>query len=348
MRDYLRGRLRAMAQGILLVGGLGTRLLPLTRTVPKPMLPIAGLPVTEHQLVKAKEAGITSLVLATSYLSDVFIPYFGDGSKWGIQLQYAVETEPLGTGGAIRNAAQLLNDHDSIVIINGDVLSSHDLLGQIEMHEALDADVTMHLTHVADARAFGCVPIDEEGRVTAFLEKMENPIATTINAGCYVFNPRVIQQIPAGIVVSIEREIFPNLVKSGQPIFGRVDDSYWLDVGTPAALLKGSKDVVRGAADDSALDGVKMEHRSAEFVALEGARIEVDAQITGGSSIGRDARIYSRAFIDGSIISEGAIVKSGARLLNSFVAAGTTVSPETDISDCYIADDGMQSLIAGK
>ena len=190
-----------MAVAILLVGGFGTRLMPLTRNTPKPMLTVAGIPVTEHQLMMAKAAGITQIVLATSYLSEVFTPYFGDGSKWGMSIKYAVEKEPLGTGGAIANAAQVLDTQESIVILNGDVLSSHDLTKQIRQHEAHDADVTQ----VEDARAFGCVPTDTQGRVTAFLEKMENPVTNQINAGCYVFHPRVLATIPLGTVVSVER-----------------------------------------------------------------------------------------------------------------------------------------------
>lgn len=334
-----------MAQAILLVGGFGTRLMPLTKTVPKPMLPIAGLPVTEHQLVMAKRAGITSLVLATSYLSDVFTPYFGDGSHWGMKLLYAVEEEPLGTGGAIRNATQLLNSNESIVVFNGDILSSHDLSRQIQMHESLDADVTMYLTHVADARAYGCVPIDKDGRVTAFLEKMENPVTNTINAGCYVFNPRVVQQIPLGKVVSIEREVFPDLVDRGKAIYGMVDDSYWIDIGTPAALLRGSIDVVRGIASGAALDGVPLEHRSSEYVAHEGAVIEPGARITGGSAIGRGARVGVGALVDGSIICEGANVLPGAQVRSSFVAAGTTVSAQLNVRDSYISQGEITSLL---
>ena len=124
-----------MTAAILLVGGLGTRLMPLTRDIPKPMLPVAGIPVTEHQILAAKRAGISTLVLATSYLSEVFTPYFGDGSRWGMNLRYAVEKEPLGTGGAIRNAAELLGRDESIVVFNGDVLSSHNLSAQIAFHE---------------------------------------------------------------------------------------------------------------------------------------------------------------------------------------------------------------------
>ena len=141
-----------MTVGILLVGGFGTRLMPLTKQTPKPMLTVAGLPVTEHQLAMARNAGITTVVLATSYLSELFIPYFGDGAKWGMKLLYAVEKEPLGTGGAIANAAKLLASNESVVVFNGDVLSSHNLHEQIRQHEANSADVTLHLTAVEDAR----------------------------------------------------------------------------------------------------------------------------------------------------------------------------------------------------
>lgn len=337
-----------MAQGILLVGGMGTRLLPLTRTVPKPMLPVAGLPVTEHQLAMAKRAGITSLVLATSYLSDVFLPYFGDGSQWGMQLQYAFETEPLGTGGAIGNAARLLKSDEPIVIFNGDVLSSHDLTAQIRMHESVNADVTLHLTHVDDARAFGCVPIDESGRVTAFLEKMENPITNTINAGCYVFDPRVMDRIPAGQVVSIEREIFPALILENRKIYGYIDDSYWLDVGTPAALLKGSRDIVTGLANGSALQTAKTAYRSSDFLAMAGTKIEEGAHITGGSALGRNVRVLAGAQIDGSIVCDDVTIFMGASIQNSFIAAHTSISADADIRDSYVAADGIFSLIGAK
>ena len=333
-----------MTQGILLVGGMGTRLLPLTKTVPKPMLPLAGLPVTEHQLAMAKRAGITSIVLATSYLSEVFLPYFGDGSKWGMKIQYAIENQPLGTGGAIRNAAQLLNTDESIVILNGDVLSSHDLLAQIAFHEASDADVTLHLTHVDDARAFGCVPIDEEGRVTAFLEKMDHPITNTINAGCYVFHPRVIEQIPAESVVSIEREIFPALIDEGRRVFAVVEDSYWLDIGTPSALLKGSRDLVQGTANSAALDGAEVTFRSTDFVAMADVLLDPTAQIGSGSSIAAHAVIEAGAVVQGSIISEGAIIGQGAQVLNSFVSAGSRVPPNMQLDDQYLGSEGIFPL----
>ena len=299
-----------MAVAILLVGGFGTRLMPLTRNTPKPMLSVAGIPVTEHQLVMAKKAGITQIVLATSYLSDVFTPYFGDGSKWGMSIKYAVEKEPLGTGGAIRNAAQLLDSQESVVILNGDVLSSHDLAEQVRQHEAHDADVTLHLTQVEDARAFGCVPTDADGRVTAFLEKMDNPVTNQINAGCYVFNPHVINTIPLDTVVSVERETFPQLVSNGAKIYGFLDNAYWLDIGTPKALLKASTDIVL---------------RTGPGLAMPGATVDSSAQITGGSCIGRGASVGAGAHVDGSIIEAGAVIGSQAIITNSFVATGAVV-----------------------
>ena len=335
-----------MAQGILLVGGKGTRLLPLTRSVPKPMLPLAGVPVTQHQLAMAKRAGITSIVLATSYLADVFAPYFGDGSKWGMQIQYAVEEEALGTGGAIAHAAKLLNPNEPIVVFNGDVLSSHDLSAQISAHLHRDADVTLHLTHVEDARAYGCVPIDEQGRVQGFLEKMEKPLTNTINAGCYVFHPRAIKTIKTGAVVSVEREVFPALVGDGAGVYGVIDDSYWLDIGTPQALLQGSRDLVRGIATGAQLTGSLSADR--EFLTLPGALVDSTSHIGGGSVIGQGARIEGNCQIDESIVSDEAIISQGARLHHCFVERATIVPADVDIFDSYIAKDGIFSLLSHK
>ena len=310
-----------MAVAILLVGGFGTRLMPLTKNTPKPMLTVAGIPVTEHQIAMAKAAGITEIVLATSYLSEIFTPYFGDGSKWGIKIKYAVEKEPLGTGGAIRNAAQLLSSNESIVILNGDVLSSHDLAEQIREHEAHDADVTLHLTQVEDARAFGCVPTDDQGRVTAFLEKMDNPITNQINAGCYVFNPRVLSTIPLDTVVSVERETFPQLVANNAAVYGYVENAYWLDIGTPRALLKASIDIV---------------HKSGESLVMPGAQIDPTATISGGSCVGSNSVVGPEVRVEGSIIEADVVIEKGAIITNSFVAAGAHVDKGAVIGSAFV------------
>src|SRR6478735_7196863 len=199
---------------IILVGGQGTRLRPLTLSAPKPMLPTAGVPFLTHLLSRIREAGIGHVVLGTSYQAEVFETHFGDGAALGLDLEYVVESEPLGTGGGIRNVLPALR-HDTAMIFNGDILSGVDLGAVLATHERTEAQVTLHLTRVEDPRAFGCVPTDADGRVTAFLEKTQDPPTDQINAGCYVFKREIIEQIPEGRPVSVEREVFPSLLADG-------------------------------------------------------------------------------------------------------------------------------------
>src|SRR3954464_10778665 len=179
---------------VILVGGMGTRLRPLTLSAPKPMLPTAGVPFLTHMITRIRDAGVTHVVLGTSYQAEVFETYFGDGSGLGVELEYVVETEPLGTGGAIGNVASALRG-DNVMIFNGDVLSGADLRALLAAHEANDADVTLYLTTVDDPRPLGCVPTDADGRVLAFLEKDPNPVTDQINAGTYVFKRSVVDGI---------------------------------------------------------------------------------------------------------------------------------------------------------
>lgn len=329
-----------MAEGILLVGGFGTRLRPLTNSRPKPMLPIATLPVTEHQLAMARRAGIKRIVLATSYLSEVFIPYFGDGSKWGMEIRYAVEREPLGTGGAIRNAAAELAGDDQVIIFNGDVLSSHNLVSQLKLHKDSSADVTLHLTQVEDARAYGSVPTDSEGRVTAFLEKMDNPVTNSINAGCYIFNQSIIESIPANEVISVERQTFPNLIGENKKVMGYIDNSYWLDIGTPSALMKGSRDLVSGIADGDALAQYKFAYKSHDYLSLSE---KISGEFTGGTSIGGHCQLIN-CNIESSIISDG-VEGENCTIRNSFIDIGAKLPPNSVIENAFVDIDGEVTRI---
>ena len=329
-----------MAEAILLVGGFGTRLRPLTNHRPKPMLPIASLPVTEHQLAMAQRAGIKRIVLATSYLSEVFIPYFGDGSKWGMEIKYAVEKEPLGTGGAIRNAAKELSGDQQVVIFNGDVLSSHNLKAQIDLHIHSGADVTLHLTPVEDARAYGCVPTDSDGRVTAFLEKMDNPVTNTINAGCYVFDKSVIDSIPENEVVSVEHQTFPALISEKKKVMGFIEKAYWLDIGTPNALMKGSRDLVTGLADADALDKYKFSHRDENYVSLSES---ITGRFVNGSAIGAHCTL-TNCQVDGSIISDG-VDAENCIIKNSFIEIGAKLPSGSVIENSFVDPDGEISLL---
>ena len=316
---------------ILLVGGMGTRLMPFTSKTPKPMLQVAGVPFTEHQIRKAAEAGITEIVLATSYKAELFEPYFGNGEKFGIKIKYAVEKTALGTGGGIRNAAALLDDCDQVVIFNGDVLSGHDLAAQIQFHVNNKADVTLYLTKVADARAYGCVELSADSQVKSFLEKMENPVSDLINAGCYIFNRKVIDQIPANQVISVERDTFPNLLSSGVKVCGYLDNSYWLDIGNPAALVKASADLITGVITSAATP-----KHSGDHLIAAGAQVSPSATINLGSVIESEVVVEGNCHISGSIISKGAKIGENCQVINSIIAPDTQIEAGMVVISNYL------------
>ncbi len=322
-------------EAILLVGGQGTRLRPLTIGTPKPLLPTAGVPFLAHQLARAAAAGITRVVLATSYRAEMFADQFGDGSAFGLQLECVQEEVPLGTGGGIRNAAASLRSgpDEPVVVLNGDILSGHDLGAQLELHAKEDAAVTLHLVEVPDPARFGCVPTDSGGRVTAFLEKTPRPLTNLINAGCYVFRRRVIDEIPAGQVVSVERVTFPALISAGQVVMGYPDTAYWLDVGTPEAYVRGSCDLVLGRLASAALPGP-----CGQALVLPGAVLEPGAQVLGGSVIGAGSRVGEGARIEGSVLFDGVIIGAGAAITGSVIGSSARIGEGAVIDGAVIGD----------
>ncbi|MFI6864128.1 sugar phosphate nucleotidyltransferase [Streptomyces sp. NPDC050421] len=325
-------------EAILLVGGKGTRLRPLTVHTPKPMVPAAGVPFLTHQLARARAAGVEHIVLATSYLAEVFEPYFGDGSSLGLHIEYVTEREPLGTGGAIRNVAQRLTSgpDEPVLIFNGDILTGLDIRALVTTHADSGADVSLHLTRVDDPRAFGLVPTDDTGRVTAFLEKPQTPeeiVTDQINAGAYIFRRSVIDTIPAGRPVSVERETFPGLLADGAHLQGMVDSTYWLDLGTPQAFIRGSADLVLGRAPSPAVPG-----RCGDRLVLPTASVAPDAKLSGGTVIGADAVIGAGARIDGSTVLAGAIVEPGAVITDSLVGAGARIGSRTVLVGAVVGD----------
>ncbi|MFG2451461.1 sugar phosphate nucleotidyltransferase [Streptomyces sp. NPDC048512] len=327
-----------MTEAILLVGGRGTRLRPLTVHTPKPMVPAAGVPFLTHQLARARAAGVEHIVLATSYLAEVFEPYFGDGSSLGLHLEYVTEEEPLGTGGAIRNVASRLHSgpDEPVLIFNGDILTGLDIPALVSTHETTGADVSLHLTRVEDPRAFGLVPTDSTGRVTAFLEKPQTPeeiVTDQINAGAYVFRRSVIDTIPEGRPVSVERETFPELLATGAHLQGMVDSTYWLDLGTPQAFVRGSADLVLGRAPSPAVPG-----RCGDRLVLPTATVAPDAKLTGGTVVCEGARIGEGARISGSTILAGAVVEPGAVVTDSLVGLAARIGEHTILTGAVIGD----------
>ncbi|WP_448851437.1 sugar phosphate nucleotidyltransferase [Corynebacterium sp. 335C] len=322
----------ADADAVILVGGKGTRLRPLTVGTPKPMLPTAGAPFLEHLIVRIREAGMRRIVLGTSYRAEVFEEHFGDGSDLGVQIEYVVETEPLGTGGGIRNVLDKIEAAD-VMVFNGDVLGGTDLRAILATHREKDADVTMHLVRVPDPRAFGCVPTDADGRVLEFLEKTQDPPTDQINAGCYVFRRSVIEEIPAGRPISVEREVFPALLERGSRVYAHVDYAYWRDMGTPADFVRGSSDLVRGIAPSPVLEG-----RHGEALVDESAAVGGGALLYGGTVVGRGAEIGAGARLDQAAVFDGARIGAGAVIERSIIAAGATIGPRAVIRDAVIGE----------
>lgn len=299
------------------------------------MLPTAGVPLLTHQLVRLREAGVEHIVLATSYKAETFTDYFGDGSRLGIELDYVTEDVPLGTGGGIRNAAAGLRSgpDDPVLIFNGDVLSGHDLLAQLKVHAEVDADVTLHLITVADPRAFGCVPTDADGRVTAFLEKSPEPVTDQINAGCYIFRRSVIDSIPPGEVVSVERDTFPGLLASGARVQGHLAPAYWLDLGTPAAYVRGSADLVTGVLPSAAVP------TPGRALVDPTAQVARDATLDGGTAIGPRAQVASGAVVIGSVVLDGAVIERDAVVRDSVIGTGAHVGERTLLSGTVVGDE---------
>jgi mannose-1-phosphate guanylyltransferase len=329
---------REPLEAILLVGGYGTRLRPLTLSSPKHLLPTAGVPFLAHQLAKAAAAGVTRVVLATSYRAGQFVDRFGDGSSFGLEIAYVQEEVPLGTGGAIRNASQGLRcaADDPVVVLNGDVLSGHDLAAQLDMHGKTEAAVTLHLVEVPDPARFGCVPTGPAGRVTAFLEKAASPVTNRINAGCYVFRRSVIDQIPPGRVASVERETFPGLIASGEVLMGFVDTAYWLDVGTPETFVQGSRDLVLGRLRSPVLPGP-----CGDALVLGEAVVAADARLSGGTVVGAGAVVGPAAIVEGSVLFDGVTVAVGAQIRDSAVGTGAQIG-EGAVLDGAVIGDGAQ------
>jgi mannose-1-phosphate guanylyltransferase len=274
-------------------------------------------------------------VLSTSYQADVFADHFGTGADLGLELEYVTEETPLGTGGGIRNVLDRVRS-DDVLVFNGDVLSGVDLTKLVETHRAGDADATLHLTRVEDPRAFGSVPTDADGRVQAFLEKSPDPVTDQINAGCYVFRRPVLETIPTGAPVSVERETFPGLLASGAVVLGYVDSTYWLDLGTPATFVRGSADLVLGIAPTAALPG-----EPGEAVVLPGATVAPDAVLAGGTTVGASCTVGAGARLDAAVLFDGARVHDGAVVTRSVVGRGAVVGAGCVVEDAVLGD-GVQ------
>ena len=323
-------------KAVVLVGGEGTRLRPLTYSTPKPLLPIANQAFLERQLAWLAHHGVDEVVLSLGYLPDAFEAHFPDGRFGDLKLGYAVEDHPLGTAGAIRFAARGIEER--IVVCNGDVLTTLDLDALVAFHDARSAEATIYLTQVADPSAFGVVPTRDDGEVVAFVEKPPKGVAPTdwINGGTYVLEPSALERIPERLTVSIERETFPRMLEEPGRLYAMTSDAYWIDIGTPEKYLQAHRDVLRAALGGSPAPGSR---ELAPGVWVQGTPdIHADARVEAPALIGDAAVIDAGARVVGSVVGAGVVVGSGARLLRSVVHDDARLAEEAEAIDSVVGE----------
>ena len=336
-------------KAVVLVGGEGTRLRPLTETVPKPLVPLVDRPSLDHVLDHLAGHGVHEVVLSSSYLEATFHAFI-QGRHGDPSITWITETEPLGTGGAIVNALEALDTAEPFVALNGDILTDLDLTEMLARHRDRGAAATIALTHVEDARPYGLVPMDGDGRVLEFREKPAELVPGDINAGTYVLEPSALEGWTRGENVSIERQVFPALIEAGRPLFGFVSGAYWMDLGTPQAYLQANWDLLDGRVIGAPAypapfirsDGVSERGSLGRHVVvapgasiaasatvedavlLDGASVEASA-VVRRSIVGWNALVQAGAEVVDSVLGEGAIVAAGASLRDGRLRPGERV-----------------------
>lgn len=312
---------------IVLVGGFGTRLRPLTLSRPKQMLPVGHVTMLERVVAALGDAGVDRVVLSLGYQPDAFIEEFPDGRCAGVRMDYAVEPEPLDTAGAIAFAARHAGVDRAVLAVNGDVLTDLDVAGLWKSHHELGGAATIALTPVEDPSRFGVVPIDDDGRVREFVEKPDPGTAPSnwVNAGTYVLEPSVLERIPDGRRVSIEREVFPAMVAE-RSLYAVQSDAYWIDAGTPATYLQAQMDL---------LDGVRGRPEDGLHPT---ARVDPSATVTR-SVLGPGTAVAADAVVADSVVMAGARVCPGCRISGSVVGARATVGERSTLAGLAVVGD---------
>jgi mannose-1-phosphate guanylyltransferase len=308
-------------KALILAGGFGTRLLPLTATRPKHLLPIANRAHIAHVFDLLGRHGIDEIVLLTSYLSSAFTPAVDEARSGGLRVEVVHEREPLDSAGALKNAEAIVRG-ETFLALNGDILTDVDLRRLIEFHRSRRALATISLAPVADPSVFGVVPARPDGRVQGFIEKPPPGEAPTnlVNAGIYVCEPELLDHVPPGRRFSLERDVFPGLVDAGAPLYAVRTDAYWVDVGTPAKYLEANRDALSGVYRT---DAVAAPGPAVSLVA-RGADVARDANVSA-SCIGTGAEVHEGASVERSVMLPGAVVEKGARVAESILGEGARV-----------------------
>jgi NDP-sugar pyrophosphorylase family protein len=332
-------------KAVVLVGGAGTRLRPLTYTTPKPLLPIANIPFVERQLDWLAAYGVDEAVLSLGYLPDAFTEHFADERHGDMKLRFVVEHEPLGTAGGIRFAAEGINER--LIVCNGDVLTDLDLSEFVAFHEARGAEATISHTRVDAPSAFGVVPTRADGEVIAFVEKppLDQAPTTWINAGTYVLEPSALASIPPRLNVSIERETFPRMLERPGRLYAMRSDCYWLDIGTPGKYFDAQLDVLAGRVGPRPTPSAV--ERSPGVWLEPDAVVDPAAELVGPVLVGARARIEAGATLNRAVIGAEAEVGRGASLRDVVVLDRVTVAAGTDVRRAVLGADGARLEIEG-
>lgn len=320
-------------QAIVLVGGEGTRLRPLTSDVPKPAVTLVDRPFLAYAIEWLAGHGVSEVVLACGFLPDVLRETLGEEERAGVAITYVAEPEPLGTAGAIRFAADALGDRleDRFLALNGDVLADLDLSALVRAHEERGAQASIGLHPVEDSSAYGLVRCDEEGRVLEFLEKTGEAVPGEINAGAYVLDRSVLDLVPPGQAVSIEREVFPRLV--GEGLYGLLLEGYWMDIGTPERYLQASWDILEGRVETRVEPSSPGQLVAEDALIAEGARVGPRAVVAAGCHLADGAEAVDSVLLDGCTVGEN------ARVENSILAPGAKVEPGARLVSAVVGRD---------
>jgi mannose-1-phosphate guanylyltransferase len=319
-------------QALILAGGEGTRLRPLTYTTPKPVMPLAGRPFLSFMLDWAHAHGVDEVILSCGFLSDGVKRVLGDIYD-GMRLRYVVEDEPLGTAGPVRLALDEGLLEERLIVLNGDVLTDIDLTAELDQHERTGARVTLALYPVDDTASYGVVPTDADGRVEAFLEKAEGETPTNrINAGAYVVEREVIESIPAGGAVSFEREVFPALVGDG--LYGYLAEGYWIDIGTPERYLEATWDLLAGRVQS------KLPPRDETGSLIDESCLVSGAHVGPQSVLGRHCSVGTDSRIERSVLHDRVIVGADSAVRESVLAEGVRVGQRAVIEPGAMAGAG--------
>jgi mannose-1-phosphate guanylyltransferase len=323
-----------LQQAVILVGGQGTRLRPLSYHMPKSMMPVLNRPFLEHTLAYLKNYGISEVILTLNYLPEVIQGHLGDGANLGIRLSYVVEDSPLGTAGAVKNAEEQLTG--TFTVLNGDIFTDLNLADLLNFHRSKSAKITIALTHVDNPSAFGVVETESDGRVRRFIEKPgpDQIISHWINAGIYILEPEVLRHVPQNRHYMFERGLFPHLLELGEPVYGYPFRGYWLDMGTPEKYLRLNCDLLQAKATSHLTTGMG---RDRVFCEADAA-IHPSAKITGPAIIGSQCRIDQKARIKGPVVmGEGCHIGEGASLETAVLWPGVSVEASANLKQCVIS-----------